>query len=105
MIKIDKNSYEPLYDIEIPDGSPAKLVSDLVESFEKYKSTAMLYASLKPKEDGTYPTFKFSDIMCYYSGDDRLLENKTIQDLFFINILDLNFPGVPKRKKAPKNKK
>ncbi|KAM9987385.1 hypothetical protein ACTFIZ_005434 [Dictyostelium cf. discoideum] len=33
------------------------------------------YASLKPKNDGNYPTFKFSDITHYYSGDDGLLEN------------------------------
>ncbi|KAM9941584.1 hypothetical protein ACTFIT_008146 [Dictyostelium discoideum] len=49
----DWRTYEPLFDLEIPDGSTAEYISDLVESFDKYKSTAMLYASLKPKEDGT----------------------------------------------------
>ncbi|KAM9974870.1 hypothetical protein ACTFIW_008340 [Dictyostelium discoideum] len=97
----DWRTYEPLFDLEIPDGSTAEYISDLVESFDKYKSTAMLYASLKPKEDGTYPSFKFMDIINYYTGEDKHLINKNIQDLFTINILDLNFPGIKKRTDIP----
>ncbi|KAM9983279.1 hypothetical protein ACTFIZ_000170 [Dictyostelium cf. discoideum] len=100
----DWREYEQLFDIEIPDGSTAKYVSDLVESFEKYKSAAMLYASLKPKEDGTYPSFKFLDVINYYTGQDKYLFNKNIQDLFSINILDLNFPGSQKRTDIPTKK-
>ncbi|KAM9960940.1 hypothetical protein ACTFIW_010100 [Dictyostelium discoideum] len=99
----DWSTYEPLFDLEIPDGSTAEYVSGLVESFEKYKSTAMLYASLKPKEDGTYPSFKFLDVIDYYTGNERL-RNKNIQDLFTINILDLNFPGIKKRTDIPTKK-
>ncbi|KAN0003133.1 hypothetical protein ACTFIZ_009307 [Dictyostelium cf. discoideum] len=101
----DWRTYNLLFDIEIPDGCTAEYISDLVESFDKFKSTAMLYASLKPKEDGTYPSLKFIDIIDYYTGEDKHLFNKNIQDLFTINILDLNFPGIKKRTDIPTKKK
>ncbi|KAM9988774.1 hypothetical protein ACTFIY_004799 [Dictyostelium cf. discoideum] len=40
------------------------------------------------------------DVLHYYSGEDYLVQDKNIQDLFTINILDLNFPisDIPTKK-------
>ncbi|EGC39420.1 hypothetical protein DICPUDRAFT_23835, partial [Dictyostelium purpureum] len=51
-----------------------------------------VYKSLKVPEGGTIPKFNFGDVMFYYQEKDDAISNKNIQDLFNINLSNLNFP-------------
>ncbi|KAM9959867.1 hypothetical protein ACTFIR_000968 [Dictyostelium discoideum] len=94
-------SYDKFKEFYFPGHCTVECLNDFIESLEKYKSISTLYKSLKVNEDGSLPPFNFSDVLNYYGGKDFLVdnngndsfnENKNIQDLFTINILDLNFP-------------
>ncbi|KAM9963900.1 hypothetical protein ACTFIW_005541 [Dictyostelium discoideum] len=93
--------YDKFQEFYFPSHCTVECLNDFIESLEKYKSISTLYKSLKVNEDGSLPRFNFSDVLYYYNGNDSFNENKNIQDLFTINILDLNFPGFKKRTDIP----
>ncbi|EAL62522.1 hypothetical protein DDB_G0289843 [Dictyostelium discoideum AX4] len=84
--------YDNLLEFEFGKDCTAECIKEVVESLEMYKTASILYQSLKVNEDGSLPLFQFRDVLHYHS-EDYLVEDKNIQDLFTVNILDLNFPG------------
>ncbi|KAN0028730.1 hypothetical protein ACTFIV_010582 [Dictyostelium citrinum] len=93
--------YDNLLEFEFGEDCIAECIKEVVERLEMYKTASILYQSLKVNEDGSLPLFQFRDVLHYYSGSDHLVQDKNIQDLFTINILDLNFPGSRKRTDIP----
>ncbi|KAM9959809.1 hypothetical protein ACTFIR_000910 [Dictyostelium discoideum] len=89
--------YDNLLEFEFGKNCTAECIKEVVERLEMYKTASILYQSLKVNEDGSLPPFQFRDVLHYQSGEDYLVENKNIQDLFTINLLDLNFPDGQKR--------
>ncbi|KAM9979823.1 hypothetical protein ACTFIZ_006066 [Dictyostelium cf. discoideum] len=93
--------YDNLLEFEFGKDCTAECIKEVVERLEMYKTASILFQSLKVNEDGSLPPFQFRDVLNYRSGNDFLVQDKNIQDLFTINILDLNFPGTRKRTDIP----
>ncbi|EGC35959.1 hypothetical protein DICPUDRAFT_78377 [Dictyostelium purpureum] len=70
------------------------------EIIKKLQIISLINQSVKVKEDGTIPEFSICRVFAYYAGDE---DAEDIQDLFNINILDLDIPWVKKRTDIPKN--
>ncbi|KAM9984041.1 hypothetical protein ACTFIZ_004734 [Dictyostelium cf. discoideum] len=93
-----------LFYFEFRKDCTAECIKDITAKFEIYKTATVLFQSLKVNEDGTLPPFRFLDVVNYYCGMDSLCENKNIQDLFSVNILDLSFPDATRRTDIPTKK-
>ncbi|EGC32835.1 hypothetical protein DICPUDRAFT_155190 [Dictyostelium purpureum] len=76
-----------------------------IELRETLDTFITLFRGIKLSKDGKIPMFSMFEVADYYEGKDRYLGgvNKNIQDLFDINLLDLNIPFLKKRKDIPKD--
>ncbi|KAM9959622.1 hypothetical protein ACTFIR_000705 [Dictyostelium discoideum] len=91
----NKHNHEPylldkLFDIQFSFKYNADCINQISESIDLFKAYQILLKSIKLNEDGTIPYFALSDVFNYYGGLDDLVINKNIQDLFNVNIMDLD---------------
>ncbi|KAM9987311.1 hypothetical protein ACTFIZ_005355 [Dictyostelium cf. discoideum] len=103
-----------LLDIEFYSDCNADCIDQISKSIDLVKTYQILLKSIKLNEDGTIPYFDISDVFNYYEGLDDLVTNKNIQDLFNVNIMDLDMgprgeavPPIvnnPEKKEEEKNK-
>ncbi|KAM9963915.1 hypothetical protein ACTFIW_005556 [Dictyostelium discoideum] len=94
---------EKFFDIEFTPRCSVKCINQLSECINMFKAYQILLGSIKINEDGTIPFFfLLSYVFNYYTGNDNFVENKNIQELFNVNILDLDFPFEKRSAGTPK---
>ncbi|KAN0045643.1 hypothetical protein ACTA71_006021 [Dictyostelium dimigraforme] len=94
---------EKFFDIEFTPKCNVSCINQISEFINMLKAYQILLKSIKINEDGTIPLFLLSDVYNYYIGNDNFVDNKNIQELFNVNILDLDFPFEKRSTGTPNN--
>ncbi|EGC34741.1 hypothetical protein DICPUDRAFT_79514 [Dictyostelium purpureum] len=78
--------YELFFDHYFGEKCTKECLQDFIKALERNiareQTILNIYKSLKISENGTIPNFHLGDVLNYYRGDDNLIDNENIQDLF-----------------------